>query len=217
MYRIEHCKDIIKHARRDENFLKTIVTGDETWCFQYEPQTKRQSAEWRSPDEGNPKKSRLMKSKIKTMLICFYDSKGIIYKEFVPSGSTVNAEFYLNVLKRLLNRIRRVRPEYREPGSWRLLHDNAPSHRSSIITDFFTKNQIFLLQHSPYSPDLAPCDYFLFLHLAMKGNRFASVEDIQRSTTTILNNIPIIDIKKSFDALVERANRCISVEGEYFE
>jgi len=79
---------------------------------------------------------------------------------------------------------------------------------SKFIIDFFTKNQIFLLQHSPYSPDLAPCDYFLFpkLHLAMKGNRFASIEDIQRSTTDILDNIPIIDIKKSFDALVERAN-----------
>jgi len=103
------------------------------------------------PAERNPKKSRLRKSKIKTILISFYDSKRIIHKEFVPSGSTVNAEFYLNVLKRLLNRIRLVRPEYREPDSWRLLHDNAPSHRSSIITDFFTKNQIFLLQHSIFT------------------------------------------------------------------
>jgi len=64
------------------------------------------------PDEGNPKKFHLIKSKIKTMLICFYDSKGIIHKEFVPSGSTVNAECYLSLLKRLLSRIRRVRPEY---------------------------------------------------------------------------------------------------------
>jgi len=51
----------------------------------------------------------------------------------------------------------------------------------------------------------------------MKRNRFASIEDIQLSTTDILNNIPIIDIKKSFDALVVRANRCISDEGDYFE
>ncbi|CAK9801815.1 Histone-lysine N-methyltransferase SETMAR [Anthophora quadrimaculata] len=82
-----------------------------------------------------------------------------------------------------------------------------------------TKHHIFLPQHPPYSPDLAPCDYFLFpkLHLAMKGNRFTSIEDIQRSTTSNLNIIPISDIKKSFNALLERANCCISVEGEYFE
>ena len=86
---------------------------------------------------SEPKKSRMGKSKIKTLLITFYDSKGIIHKESVPPGKTVNAVYYLGVMKRLLTRIRRVRPEYRERGSWRLLHDNAPSHRSTLVTDFF--------------------------------------------------------------------------------
>ena len=105
------------------------------------------------------------------MLICFYDSKGIVQKEFVPTGQTVNAIFYLGVLKRLLHRIRRIQPEYCEGGSWRLLHDNAPSHRSTLVTDFFTRNRISPIKHSPYSPDMAPCDFYLFgkLHLAMKG------------------------------------------------
>lgn len=73
-------------------------------------------------------------------------------------------------MRRLQSRIRRVRPEYRERESWRLLHDNAPTHRSTLITDFLTKNGILTINHSPYSPDLAPCDFFLFgkLHLLMK-------------------------------------------------
>jgi len=219
MKRMEHCQCIIKEARKDENFLKTIVTGDETWCFQYDPETKRQSAEWRPHGEGNPKKSRFEKSRIKSMLIVFYDSKGIIHKEFVLPGQTVNAIYYVGVLKRLLSRIRRIRPEYRDPGSWRLLHDNAPSHSATIVSDYLAKNHIFLINHSPYSPDLAPCDYFLFpaLHLKKKGIRFTSVEDIQSSTTTILNNIPLKDIKKSFESLIERADRCIEVHGDYFE
>ena len=153
MLRIQHSKDIIKEARKDENFLYNIVTDDETWCFQYEPVTKRQSAKLKAPDEPPPKKSRLEKSKIKSMLICFYDSKGIVHKEFVPTGQTVNAIFYLGVLKRLLHRIRRIRPEYREGGSWRLLHDNAPSHRSTLATDFLTRNRILTINHSSYSPD----------------------------------------------------------------
>lgn len=158
--RIQHSRDIIKEAKKDRNFLYSIVTGDETWCFQYDPETKRQSAEWKHPDEPNPKKTRREKSKIKSMLICFYDSKGIVLKEFVPVGQTVNAVFYVGVLKRLVSRIRRVRPEYREEGSWRLLHDNAPSHRSTLTTDFLTKNRILTINHSPYSPDMAPCDFF---------------------------------------------------------
>ena len=52
------------------------------------------------------------KSNVKTMLVCFYDSKGIIHHEFVPEGQTVTGSFYLCVLERLWKRIRRVRPEY---------------------------------------------------------------------------------------------------------
>ena len=68
---------------------------------------------------SEPKKSRMEKSKIKTLLITLYDFKGIIHKEFVAPGKTVNAVYYFGVMERLLARIRRVRPEYRESGSWR--------------------------------------------------------------------------------------------------
>ena len=39
--RIQQSKDIIKEAEKDRNFLYSIVTGDETWCFEYDPETKR--------------------------------------------------------------------------------------------------------------------------------------------------------------------------------
>jgi len=47
--RLQHCRDLIETAKNDLNFVKTIVTGDETWCFQYGPESKRQSAIWKSP------------------------------------------------------------------------------------------------------------------------------------------------------------------------
>jgi len=50
-----------------------------------DPETKRQSAEWKSKNSPQAKKVRKVPSKIKTMLITFFDSKGIIYKEFVPT------------------------------------------------------------------------------------------------------------------------------------
>lgn len=59
--RIQHCKDLIKESRKDPNFKYSIVTGDETWCFRYDPETKRQSAECKHPTEPIPKKSRLEK------------------------------------------------------------------------------------------------------------------------------------------------------------
>ena len=66
---------------------------------------------------------------------------------------------------------------------------------------------------------MALCDFYLFgkPNLAMKGKRYADVDAIQRASTAILNAIPKDDLKKSFDNLLDRANRCIQCEGDYFE
>ena len=141
---------------------------------------KKVASRFVSPASSKGKKVRLQKSKVKKMLVCFYDSKGIIHHEFVLKGQTVTGSFYLSVLERLWKRIRRVRPEYSAPGSWFLLHDNAPVHRAVAVQEFLARKQVCVLHHPPYSPDLSPCDYFLFpkLKLPLKGLLF---EDVQSS------------------------------------
>ena len=52
---------------------------------------------------------------MKSMLIVFFDSKGVVHKEFVPPGQTVNTAFYVEVLKRLKKRVTCIRPEITEP------------------------------------------------------------------------------------------------------
>lgn len=217
--RVEYCKDIIETAENDQSFLDSIITGDETWCFKYDPKTKRQSAEWKSKGDPKPKKLRFQKSRIKTMLITFYDSKGIVHKEFVPEGQSVNGEYYLGVLHRLWSRILRVRTEYPVEKQLFLLHDNAPPHRSLKVREFLNKKQICVINHPPYSPDLSPCDYFLFpkLKIAMKGSFHEDVAAIQASVTQVLKDIPKDEFKKSMLALVNRARRCIDCNGTYFE
>ena len=86
---------------------------------------------------------------ISAMFITFFDSKGIIHREFVPTGQTITGAYYLEVLKRLMDRIRRIRPEYRNPEIWSLLHDNAPSHISLIVRQFSARNQDCVLNHPP--------------------------------------------------------------------
>jgi len=54
----------IKTARRNNNFLNSIVAEDETWCFRYDPTTKRQIAEWKSP--ASPKGKKGSSSKVKS-------------------------------------------------------------------------------------------------------------------------------------------------------
>ncbi|GFS68826.1 uncharacterized protein NPIL_73671 [Nephila pilipes] len=64
-HRIASSEDLIAAADEDPNFLKTIVTGDESWCLEYDPETKRQSSEWTSPGKGRLMKVRASKSKNK--------------------------------------------------------------------------------------------------------------------------------------------------------
>ena len=79
---------------------KFFQTGDESWIFEYDPETKRQSSEWHTSNSLYLKKATMSKSKIKSTLICFYDSQGVVHKEFVPQGQTVNQQYYHEFLER---------------------------------------------------------------------------------------------------------------------
>ena len=96
-----------------------------------------------------------------------------------------------------------------------MLHDNAPSHRSTLTTDYLIKNRIVTINHSPYSPDMAPCDIYLFgkHHLALKAKRYADVDAIQKASTAMLYAILKDDLKKSFDNLLDRENVVFSAKG----
>ena len=96
------------------------------------------------------------------MLIVFFDAEGVIHREFVPEGQKVNAEFYVGVLDRLLKKIWRVRTAKFQSSEWFFFHDNAPPHNAATVKKFLANRNVAILQNPPYSPDLAPADYFLF-------------------------------------------------------
>jgi len=83
--------------RQDDIF----ITGDETWVYQYDPEMKGQSAQWKTANSPRPKTFRQSNSRVKTMLLTFFDIRGIVHYEFVPTGQTVNQVYYLEVLERL--------------------------------------------------------------------------------------------------------------------
>ena len=146
--------------RGHPDFLEQVITGDETWVFEYDLETKRQSSEWHTNESPRPKKARMSKSKMKSMLIVFLDSKGVVHKEFIPPGQTVNAAFYVKVLKQLKKRVTRARLEI--ANTWVPHHDNAPSHALLLVREFLAKQTVATLPQLPYSPDLALPDFFFF-------------------------------------------------------
>jgi len=131
-----------------EFFLNKIITGDETWWFACDPETKRQSSEWVGETSPRPKKLKFQRSLIKTMLIIFFDSQGLVHKEFVPEGKTVNAQFYKGVMDRLLKPIQGVRPAAICSRDFVLLHDNATAHKAASVCQFLTPQKCY----KPLSP-----------------------------------------------------------------
>lgn len=217
--RQEVCGDLISSADKDPHFLKKIVTGDETWCFLYDPQHKRQSSEWKSLTSPRTKKFKVDRSKGKVMLEVFFDYRGIIHFEFIPEGRTVNKELYLEVLNRLRNALRRKRPDLWASQDWMLLHDNAPAHRSLVVQQYLAKHSIIVLPHPPYSPDLAPCDFELFPRMkdALKGRRFTSTDEVKTAATEALKRVSKNGFQETFEKLYKRWQKCIVARGEYFE
>jgi len=94
-------------------FLKNIMTGDESWVYGYDPETKQQSSQWKGPTPPRPKKGRQVRNKTKVMLLAFFDSEGIVHHEYAPDGQAIKKEFYVEVLRRLRESVRR---KYRKIG-----------------------------------------------------------------------------------------------------
>ena len=84
MNRKDICSDIMERFTDDPELISKIITCDETWIFQYDPETKRQSMHWKTPTSPRVKKARMSKSKLKVMLIVFFDINGIIMIEWYP-------------------------------------------------------------------------------------------------------------------------------------
>jgi len=84
--RLHISSDLLRNA---ETF-DTVTSGDETWCFQYDPETKQQSMQWKTQNSPRLKKACMSWSQVKTMLVCFFDHKGIVHYEFSAQGQTVN-------------------------------------------------------------------------------------------------------------------------------
>jgi len=143
----------------------------------------------------------------------------IVRYEFVPSGQTVNQVYYLEVLKRLREKVRWKRPEIFASNSCILHHDNAPAHTALSVRDFLATKQITLLDHPAYSPNLTSSDFLLFPKIKeiLKGRHFDDIEDIGSNTTASLKAIPQNHFQSCFEGWTKRWHRCIASQGEYFE
>lgn len=204
-----------QHRRR---FYNRLVTGDESWFRLYEPETRRESKEWRHPGDPPPRHVRTQPSAMKHMATVFWDAEGIILLKWLPRGQTINSDYYCQILSELKAAIQNERPGKWETGVL-LQQDNARPHTSAQTMAAIQNLGFTAIPHPAYSPDLAPSDFWLFGEIKkhLRGNRYDTLQQLGTAIYQWRQRTPPEWFETGLRKLHERWNLCISRQGDFVE
>ena len=139
----------------------------------------------------------------------------MIHWEMLERNATVNNELYIAQLRRVNEAMRLKRPD--RQGQVILLHDYARPHVAQVVKTALQELEWEVLQHPPYSPDLAPTDYHLFHSLSnqMRGVTFDGEEDFKNCLNNFFDTRPGDFWRNGINKLVERWEEVVNSNGEY--
>lgn len=81
----------------------------------------------------------------------------------------------------------------------KLLYDNARCHGSALTSNSIESSGMTVIDHPQYSPDIAPCDYWLFNYIKERLDDETLIESLTKSITKILKNTPHQEYLKTFN------------------
>jgi len=151
------------------------VTGDESWVYRYEPESKRQSMQWKHPSSPAPPQRR-------------GDVNGPILVHFQENGQTVISARYSDMLVNELKPTIRSKRRGRLSKRVLLLHDNVRPHTVAHTVDRLRALKFEVLKHPPYSPDLAPSDFHFFgpMKEHFRDQKFAVYNEVMEAVQSWL-------------------------------
>ncbi len=160
---LEVCLRNLELYEHHDTFIQEIITGDESSFMTFRPETKAMSMQWIRKGERRPKKALRCTTKKSTMLTVFFDINGIMHAELKQPKERITSDAYCHTLARLREKIRVKRPEQWKANNYKILHDNAKVHTTHHTVTCMMETQMETVEHPPYSPDLAPTDFFHFV------------------------------------------------------
>ena len=208
-----------RYAEEGDNFLDHIVTGNETWVLHYTPQSKQQSMVWKNPQSPVRKKFRAAPSVHNVMLTAFWDCHGPLVLDFMLRGATINADRYCSTLSLLRAAIKKKCRGRLDVDNVIILHDNARPHVANKTVNKLTKFHWELLEHSPYSPNLAPSDFHLFSPLMkfLAGLRFTCDDEVKAAVRQWFHSQTADFYRSGITKLVLRLDKCLNRHRDYVE
>ncbi|XP_063362897.1 histone-lysine N-methyltransferase SETMAR-like [Cydia amplana] len=207
-----------KYQTDPETFLRRFVTMDESWIHHFDPETKQQSMTWKRASFPTPKKFKVASSAGKVMASVFWDAEGVIMIEYLEKGTTITGSYYADQIRRLREAIKEKRRGKLRAGI--LFHqDNAPPHKAGVAMAAIRDSGFELLEHPPYSPDLAPSDFYLFPRLKedLRGNKFLNDGEVKAAVEAFLGGQEKDFFFKGIRGLEKRWSKCVDLEEDYVE
>lgn len=207
--RLNVCLELLSR-RRTTNWLDNLITGDEKWVFYHNVTRKKQWLEKGETAKPIPKNY----THEKVMCCVWWDIKGVIMFELLPKNQTVTAQLYTEQLQRLAQNIKEKRKNHEHVF---FLHDNARPHVAKITRHKLLELGWEILPHPPYSPDLAPTDFYLFRSLQnyLNGKQFQNIEDIEENLKLFFQSKSEDFYRQGVHALPHRWRQVIDLEGDY--
>ena len=193
------------------------VRGSEIWGIGW--MFQQQSKQWTEAGCSAPKKTRSVPLAGKIMTSVFWDAEGILFIDYLEKGRTITGEYYSNHLTRL-DEEKFVRKDPVCKKKKKVLHqDNASTHISVLAMGKLRDLHYELLEHPPYSPDLAPSDFCLFpkLKLFPAGQSFSLNQEVIAAVEGYFADLTKNRYRDGIMALEHCWNKCISLKGDYVE
>lgn len=198
---------LIEESKKD---FQKLITGDQSWFFlTYEPRNK-----WSLSAEEVPNRVSKAIHTQKVMITIMFTKHELLLVDLLPQGQSFNSEYFIsNVMIPTLQRFQEVTGRKKA----KLHLDNCRVHNSKKSYEWYNLNHIIRIPHPPYSPDLAPSDFFLFGYIKNKlaGRSFDSPTDLFEAIIEIVNSIPKETFDKVFKSWIERCDKIIRAKGYY--
>jgi len=215
--RVRICRENLDRFLSNSWRLCNIITGDETWIYLRQIGRKASNSQWIGEGERAKTVVRRSQYESKMLFSIFFRSNGPLWIHALDSDQTIDQDYYINYcLGPAIEEIIKERPISGTKGI-KLLHDNAKPHVAKDVLNFLKDKGVNLIPHPAYSPDLSPCDFWLFDYIKRNLTDQNNEDSLFKEVSKIVLNIPQKEFKKTFDMLLERMQLCIDDEGEYFE
>jgi histone-lysine N-methyltransferase SETMAR len=154
----------------------------------------------------------------KVLLTIFFSSVKLISPNALPAGARFTQEYFINSsLPDILDEKQRILGRNRR-GDFFIHMDNSICHNGRKVTDEFDNRKLQRVARPPYSPDLSPCDFWLFdvLKQKMKDRQFSGVEEIMNAVQEIRREVTLERLHSVFFNWIERLEYVIEHDWEYY-